>query len=133
MTERPTRHWRSRVEEEVHELAEGTRKPEDAYAAHLWPAAMVDATDVVLDRFEAELRTWGNPSDDVILGAVERAVLALNAVNDSHDGAAYETDEREELCFYFDRALDERGVDVRALEERHGLDRHDVAGPWRDW
>jgi hypothetical protein len=133
VTERPTHHWRGGVEEDAREVAAGTLRPEDAHAAHLWPAAMPDATDAVLDRFEAGPRTWAGPSDETVLGAVKRAVLALNAVNDSYDGAAYETDEREQLCCYFDRALAGHGIDVRALEARHGLDRHDVPGPWRDW
>ncbi|MFF0213292.1 hypothetical protein [Streptomyces vinaceus] len=43
--------------------------------------------------------------DSQVFAVVERVVLALNAVNDLRDGAAYETDEREALCDYIDEAL----------------------------
>ena len=53
-------------------------------------------------------------------------MLALNAINDQHDGAAYETGEREELGDYIDQALTVRGVDVSALTARHGLGRYEI-------
>ncbi|MFF9375982.1 hypothetical protein ACF1BB_15695 [Streptomyces griseoluteus] len=64
---------------------------------------------------------------------VERVVLALNAVNEAHNGSAFETGEREELCDYIDQSLTEHGVDVVALTARHGLGRYQLTGKWRKW
>ena len=55
---------------------------------------------------------------------VERVVLALNAVDEAHNGSAFETHEREGLCDYIDESLTEHGVDVVALTARHGLGRY---------
>lgn len=44
-----------------------------------------------------------------IFGVVERVVMALNAVNEAHNGSAYETDEREQLCDFIDPSLTEHG------------------------
>jgi len=63
-------------------------------------------------------------------------VLALNKVNERQRDAGsigYETGEREELCEYIDASLEESGIDVRGLEGRHGIDRAEIAGNWRDW
>lgn len=49
---------------------------------------------------------------------VERVVLALNALNEAHNGSAFETGEREQLCGYIDQSLTEHGVDVVALTAR---------------
>lgn len=62
-----------------------------------------------------------------------RVVLALNIVNDEHNGGAYKTDEREQLCEYIDEALTEHGVDVVALTPRHSLGRYQLTDRWRDW
>ncbi|MEU9919664.1 hypothetical protein [Streptomyces sp. NPDC051001] len=73
------------------------------------------AIDAVLDAFEGELPGLGEAPDEQVFAVVERVVLALNAVDDAHNGSAFETDEREELCDYIDESLTEHGVDVVAL------------------
>ncbi|MFE4721733.1 hypothetical protein ACFRLW_36045 [Streptomyces sp. NPDC056728] len=101
--------------------------------AELFPDSLLVATDSVLDSFEAELALPQDVSDGRVFDAVQRVVLALNAVNDEHNGAAYETDEREQLCHYIDESLTERGIDVVALASRHGLGRYQLTDRWRDW
>jgi hypothetical protein len=101
--------------------------------AELFPDSLLVATDSVLDSFEAELSLLQDASGDRVFDAVQRVVLALNAVNDEHNGCAYETDEREQLCHYIYESLAERGIDVVALTSRHGLGRYQLTDRWPDW
>ncbi|MFC8258853.1 hypothetical protein ACFUNF_14755 [Streptomyces sp. NPDC057291] len=133
MTERPSKHWRRGVAEEARKLAAGTITVEDAFMAALYPVSLLDATDEALDAFESALGTLRRPSDNEVFAAVQRVVLDLNAINDQHDGAGYETGEREELCQYIDQALSDRGIDVPALTARCGLGRYEITDKWRDW
>lgn len=133
MTERPSKQWRDGVADEASKVAAGTLNAADAFMADLYPVSLLDATDEALGAFESELRTLRSPSDDEVFEAVERVVLALNVINDQHDGAAYETGEREELGDYIDQALTECGVDVPALTARQGLGRYEITDKWRDW
>ncbi|WP_327684452.1 hypothetical protein [Streptomyces sp. NBC_00467] len=114
-------------------MAAGTLNAEDAFLAELYPGSLLDATVDALDAFESELRTLHGLSDHEVFEAVERVVLARNVINDQHDGAAYETGEREELGDYIDQALTECGVDVPALTARHGMGRYEITDKWRDW
>ncbi|MFD5234346.1 hypothetical protein ACFWJ5_38700 [Streptomyces qaidamensis] len=133
MAERPTTSWRHGIAEEAEELAAGTLDPECACMAGLFPEELLMATDEVLDAFEGELPGLGEANDEGVFAVVERVVLALNAVDEAHDGAAFETDEREELCDYIDQSLTEHGVDVVALAARHGLGRYQLTDKWRKW
>ena len=120
MAERPSTEWRAHVAE----------YPE---SAELFPESLLTRTDEVLATFEAEVAELVDPSDDDVFAAIERVVLVLNAVNDSYDGAAYETEEREQLCAYIEDTLTEAGVDVDALAARRGLTRHSITDEWREW
>ncbi|MDT0469230.1 hypothetical protein [Streptomyces gibsoniae] len=133
MAERPTTSWRAGVAEEAEELASGTLDPEDACMAALFPEELLTATDAVLDTFEVELPGLANVDDAHVFAVVERVVLALNAVNEAHNGSAFETGEREQLCDYIDHSLTEHGVDVVALTGRHGLDRCQLTDRRRKW
>jgi hypothetical protein len=133
MAERPTTRWRHGVAEEAEKLATGTLDPDCACMARLFPEELLASTDAVLDTFEAELPGLGEASDEQAFAVVERVVLALNAVNDAHNGGAFETGEREELCDYVDESLTEHGVDVAALTARHGLGRYEITDKWRNW
>ncbi|WP_055586737.1 hypothetical protein [Peterkaempfera griseoplana] len=133
MTERPTTSWRRGIAEEAEELAAGTLDPDCACMAGLFPEELLVATDAVLDTFEAELPVLAEADDAQVFAVVERVVLALNAVNATHGGCAFETDEREELCEYIDQAITEHGVDVVALTARHGLGRYQLTDTWRTW
>ncbi|MET9119386.1 hypothetical protein ABZX38_35060 [Streptomyces longwoodensis] len=133
MAERPTTNWRRGMAKEAAKLAAGTLDPDCACMIELLPEELLLETDAVLDGFEAELPTLTEGHDAQIFAAVERVVLALNAVNAAHDECALETDEREQLCAYIDKALTEQGVDVAALTARHGLGRHELTDRWRDW
>ncbi|MFE7790821.1 hypothetical protein [Streptomyces sp. NPDC057460] len=101
--------------------------------ADLYPVSLLDATDEALAAFESALGTLRTPSDDEVFAAVQQGVLVLNAINDQHDGAGYETGEREELCHYIDQALTDCGSDVPALTTRYGLGRYEITDEWRDW
>ncbi|WP_153534020.1 hypothetical protein [Streptomyces sp. RB17] len=133
MAERPTTSWRHGIAEEAEELAAGTLDPECACMAELFPEGLLTATDAVLDTFEGELAGLGEASDEQVFAVVERVVLALNAVNKAHNGNAFETDEREELCDYIDQSLTEHGVDVVVLTARRGLGRYQLTDKWRKW
>ncbi|MFD6312196.1 hypothetical protein [Streptomyces nigra] len=133
MAERPTASWRRGIVEEAAQLAAGTLDPECSCMAELFPDALLAATDKVLDAFEGELPGLSEAGDEDVFAVVERVVLALNAVDAAHDGAAFETDEREELCHYIDEALTEHGVDVIGLTARHGLGRYQITDKWREW
>jgi hypothetical protein len=133
MAERPTTSWRRGIAEEAEELAAGTLDPECACMAGLFPEELLTATDAVLDVFETELPGLVEASDERVFVVVERVILALNAVNEAHNGNAFETDEREELCDYIDESLTEHGVDVVALTARHGLGRYQLTDKWRKW
>ncbi|MGW5465580.1 hypothetical protein [Streptomyces sp. NPDC003996] len=133
MAERPTTSWRRGIAEEAEELAASTLDPECACMAGVFPEELLTATDAVLDVFETELPGLVDASDERVFVVVERVILALNAVNEAHNGNAFETDEREELCDYIDESLTEHGVDVVALTARHGLGRYQLTDKWRKW
>lgn len=121
--------------EVARDVEAGILEPECASAAEMYPESLLKATDAALEAFEAEVRGLTEPSDGDVFGAVERVVLALNAVDDgvSHGGAGYCTEEREQLCEYIDRTLGEHGVDVAALAARKGINRAEITDAWRDW
>jgi hypothetical protein len=131
MSERPTEEWRREVREQAEAIAAGTLTQEDAYAAELWPNVFIAAVDAALDTYEAEVRALHSPSDSEVFAAVERVVLALNAINEEHENI--ETGEREELCEHIDDVLTAAGIDVGALGSRRGIDRAELTDSWRDW
>lgn len=133
MATRPSQHWREQVASEAAELANGTLDPEEAFAAELFPVSLLDATDTVLARFETVIMRLTDPTDDEIMDTIRQVVLELNRVNDDHNGAGYETGEREQLCDYIDSVLGEAGIDVPALAERCGIDRWELTDEWREW
>jgi hypothetical protein len=133
MAVRPTEHWREGVRIDRREVASGKLDPDDAVMARLFPDSLLSRTDEVLSSFEFEVRGLSAPSDDHVFGAVERVVLALNDVNRSYNGEAYETSEREALCLFIDRSLEEVGIHVVALTSRHGLSRYAITDRWRQW
>ncbi|AJT65633.2 hypothetical protein T261_3973 [Streptomyces lydicus] len=65
--------------------------------------------------------------------AIKRVVVVLNEINDDHDGAGYETEEREQPCLYIDQTLTDHGIDVPALAARRGVSRTEITDSWRDW
>lgn len=133
MATTPSSLWRAEILQEASALATGTLSPDKAFMTQLFPVAMLDSTDVVLAAFEADVSRLEQPSDQRVLDAVEKVVLALNAVNDAFDGSAYETGERELLCDFIDATLSEHGVDVPALAARQGLHRYALTDRWRCW
>ncbi|MGW0365038.1 hypothetical protein [Streptomyces sp. NPDC002990] len=135
MTNKPSDNWRARMAETACELAAGTLSQERAGVADVYTESLLRATDAALEAFEDEVRALREPSDAAVFGAVERVVLALNAIDgdDQHGGAGFCTEEREQLCEYIDLTLSEHGVDVAALAARRGIDRSEITDRWRDW
>jgi hypothetical protein len=105
--------------------------PDDAYSEGPWTPAFLDAADAALEAYEAEVAALREPSDEEVLAAVERVMLALNAAEEH--GHAIDTIDREELCEYIDDVLVRAGIDTDALAERHDLEPGDLGGQWRDW
>lgn len=131
---RPTAEWRRRRAWDEAAVAAGTLDPAQAYAAQLYPDSMIASTDGVLAAYEGEVGgAAAGRADADLLAAVERVVVALNAVNEEHHGAAYETEERELLCDHVDAVLVAAGVDVTGLAARQGIGRHEITDRWRDW
>ncbi|UBU15899.1 hypothetical protein [Nonomuraea gerenzanensis] len=133
MAVRPTTCWRERVAEDARLVAGGELDPAEAYAAELFPESLLRGTDEVLSRFDSDLTALSAPSDEEVLAVVQRVVLALNHVNEQHGEAAYETEEREQLCAYLEESIVEAGIDVDALAARRGLTRHEITDEWREW
>ena len=133
MATRPSARWRARADEEAIELAAGTRVPSDAFLSELFPESLLAATDGALHAFESEVDPLRDQDDEQVFEVIKRVVLALNEINEDHDGAGYETEEREELCLYIDQTLAEHGIDVSALAARRGISRTEITDGWRDW
>ncbi|MFB7437683.1 hypothetical protein ACFC01_04900 [Streptomyces mirabilis] len=133
MAIRPSARWRARVDEEATELAAGTRSPSDAFLSELFPESLLVATDEALRAFELNVEVLRDQDDEQVFEAIKRVVLVLNEINEDHDGAGYETQEREDLCLYIDHTLMEHGIDVPALAARRGISRTEITDDWRDW
>jgi hypothetical protein len=133
MAVRPTDGWRKGIADEEREVASGELDPECAVMAGLFPESLLSSTDEVLSAVESEVRTFSDPSDEQVFGAVEHVVVALNVIDDNYSGAAFETGEREVLCTYIDKTLGEAGIDVEALTARHGLSQWAITDRWRRW
>lgn len=133
MVIRPSVRWRARVDEEARELAAGTRALGDAFLSELFPESLLVATDKALCAFKSDVEALRDEDDEQVFEAIKSVVLVLNEINEEHDGAGYETEEREELCLYIDQILTEHGVDVPALAARRGIGRTEITNDWRDW
>ncbi|WP_330348978.1 hypothetical protein [Streptomyces sp. NBC_00582] len=133
MAIRPSARWRARVDEEAAELAAGTRALSDAFMSELFPESLLAATDRALHAFESDVAKLRDQDDEQVFEVIKRVVLALNGINEDHDGAGYETEEREELCLYIDQTLAEHGIDVLTLAARRGISRTEITDDWRDW
>ncbi|MGY3204623.1 hypothetical protein [Streptomyces sp. TE5632] len=133
MAVRPSARWRARVDEEATEVAVGTRALSDVFLSELFPQSLLAATDEALCSFESDVEALRSQGDEQVFAAIKRIVLLLNQINEDHDGAGYETEEREELCLYIDQTLTEHGIDVPALAARRGISRTEITDDWRDW
>jgi nucleotide-binding universal stress UspA family protein len=133
MTIKPSDLWRDRLAKEAREVADGTLAAEEAFMARLFPESLLQATDTALGSFEAEVLALRAPADDEVFAVIKRAVLTLNAINEDHGGGGYETGEREELCEFIDRTLEEHGIDIPALATRNGIGAQEITDEWREW
>lgn len=86
--------------------------------------AEVDRCSSILDAFLATLAPIDGPGNSAaIMEATERAVLALNDLNDECDGGLIETDQREQLCEIIILAAKDAGLETD----------EDITEEWRDW
>ncbi|WP_242432722.1 hypothetical protein [Streptomyces sp. Root1310] len=121
------------MDEEATEIAAGTRSPSDAFLSELFPESLLASTDEALRAFELDVEVLRDQDDEQVFEAIKRVVLVSNEINEEHDGAGYETQEREELCLYIDQTLMEHGIDVPALAAGRGISRTEITDDWRDW
>jgi hypothetical protein len=86
--------------------------------------AEIDQCAVILDTYFAALAAIDHPGNArQIMAATERAVLALNELNDRCDGCMIETDQREQLCDILIAAAKNAGLDSD----------DDITEAWREW
>ena len=129
---RPTKRWRKERDEESEEVAAGRLPAQDAHMAALYPDAFLDLTDPVLDAFADAIRQRATTPDayPLVMGDVEKVVLALNAVS-GVNGSWIETDEREDLCAYIEQIIAQHGTDLLAASRGVGM--HELTDQRRDW
>jgi len=131
---RPTTLWRKERDEEAERVAAGRLPAQDAHMAALYPDAFLDLTDPVLDTFADAIRQRATTPDayPLVMGDVERVVLALNAISNVSDGWI-ETGEREDLCGYIEQVIAQHGIDVDLLAASQGVGVHELTNQWREW
>jgi hypothetical protein len=133
MAVRPTAIWREGIEEEARLVAAGVLEEEFAVTARLFPQGLLSRMDEILEMFERDASALRDRSDEAVLASIRRVVVALNSLNDEHNGDAIATSERDLLCAYIDEAITEAGVDLDALCSRHGMRRDELTDGWRTW
>ena len=74
------------------------------------------------------IKTGENAPEKEKVALFEKAVLALNDLNDEIDGSLIETGEREELCELIDQITVASGLDPADFGDGAG-----IADEWRDW
>ena len=80
--------------------------------------------DSILSEYLDSLMELTAPTDDAIMDCVQKAVLALNKLNEDTDYAMIETEERENIWELIQTAAVDCGLQNPA---------EDVTGEWRDW
>ena len=86
--------------------------------------ADIKKCDKILQQFMARLtKLGGSAPEAAILDCVKKAVVDLNALNDTGGGCLIETDQREDLCEYILLAAKQSGL------KQDG----DVTEEWREW
>ena len=84
----------------------------------------VDKCGALLNGYLEALATMEDVSDEAIMAEVQRAVLALNELNEATDYCLIETGEREAIWEVIQLAAIERGLKNAA---------EDITEEWRDW
>jgi hypothetical protein len=88
-----------------------------------------DDAQAIFDDLITELDELGeNASEKAKLKKFEKAVVALNELNDRTEGALIETEEREQLC----ELVNEIAVQAQLDPTQYG-DGEGPASEWRDW
>jgi len=83
----------------------------------------IDRCAAIIDAFHTDLMTKPKPTPERALQVVQRAVLKLNKLNATCDGALIETDQREDLCQLMLVAARNAGLKVS----------EDITERWRNW
>jgi hypothetical protein len=88
-----------------------------------------EAAEGILDDLILDLEDLGEEAPEPKkLKKFEKAVVALNELNDQTEGALIETGEREELCELFNQVAIQAGIDPTKYGDGEG-----PASEWRDW
>jgi len=86
--------------------------------------ADIKKCDKILQQFMARLGKLGDSAPEpAILDCGKKAVLDLNALNESVDGCLIETDQREDLC---------ENILLAARKDGLASDK-DITEEWREW
>ncbi|KAL1412047.1 hypothetical protein Q8F55_003044 [Vanrija albida] len=135
---RPSADWRTGRDEEAADVAAGRTPADEAFLANLFPDAFLDPLEPIEAAYEAEVAAAsasgsGPASYAAIYAAVEKAVTALNDLNEQGEGAYIETGERERLCEYLEQVIEARGVKVDDMGRELGFGSGELTDEWRDW
>jgi hypothetical protein len=84
----------------------------------------IDACKSIIDSFLESLREVSVGNDQIVMAAIKKAVLALNALNEKCDYSIIETDQREDLAMLIIKAAALAGVGDGAC---------DITEEWREW
>lgn len=99
------------------------RCADDADSPAPYAQADIDACAAIVDAYIAALEKLPKPAGAAaIMTEVEKAVLALNALNERCNGLI-ETGQREQLCDIFIMAARDAGLQAD----------DDITDQWRDW
>lgn len=133
--ERPSTTWRQDRDEEAADLASGALPADDAVLQDLFPDDFLEGADTLLAAFEHAIAALpqGAAAHDGAWGALQTVVEGLNELNEQGDGEWIETDEREQLCEYFDEVLEAHQIDLGAFAATRKLEPHEITDAWREW
>lgn len=138
LPERPSVYWRNDRDEQEAEVAAGKLSRDEAFLAELFPDAMLDALEPIEAAYEADVAAAtasgnGEASYPDLYAAVEKAVLALNDLNDQGEGGYIETGERERLAEWIEQVIEARGVVIADMGRVLGFGSGEITDEWRDW
>ncbi len=131
----PTVEWRERRDEEQKELDSGALAKGDAFLTRIHPDAFLVKMEKVLAEYVQDVRKCEKSAAgfESVMRAIEKCVLAVNAVNREYEGFSVETSEREDICLFMDAVIVARGIDIDALAGSQKCGRYELTDRWRDW
>lgn len=131
----PTVEWRERRDEEQKELDSGALAKGDAFLTRIHPDAFLVRMENILTEYVEDVGKCEKSAAgfESVMKAIEKCVLAVNAVNREYDGRSVETDEREDICLFMDAVIVARGIDIDSLAASQKCRRYELTDRWREW